>query len=217
MHLADRISLPKPVLMLANEVLPKSLHWLDATESDPSFSDLKRAIYFRAGLMIAFLISRPVRRRSLLSMTTDQHLCKTADGFDIHLAAEDMKDKKARWFPLPKFLVHPKVSYLGIDRPILLRSNTSNAIWITSTENRSHRMVCLVSYRMWRSACWALNFNPTSFVTLRPPAVLSKNRNMSISSGISSGTRRWTCPRSTIIAPPGCQPVLTTNRFCGKR
>ncbi|MCG7522770.1 site-specific integrase [Ruegeria sp. Ofav3-42] len=130
-HLADRKSLPKPIPVSASEVLTKSLHWLDATEGDPSHSDLKRAIHFRAGLMIAFLISRPVRRRTLLALTTDQHLLKTSEGFEVYLSAEDTKDKKERWFPLPKVLVQPMVSYLDIHRPALLGSKTSKALWIS--------------------------------------------------------------------------------------
>jgi len=129
-HLADRKSLPKPVPILAGDVLTKSLQWLQDVEVDPSLSDLKRAIHFRAGLMIAFLIARPVRRRTLLALTSDQHLRKTSEGFEVHLSAEDTKDKKARWFPLPKVLVQPMVSYLDIHRPVLLGSKTSNALWI---------------------------------------------------------------------------------------
>lgn len=130
-HLADRKSLPKAVPILAGDALTKSLQWLQDVESDPSLSDLKRAIQFRAGLMIAFLISRPVRRRTLLALTPDRHLRKTSEGFEVHLSAEDTKDKKERWFPLPKLLVQPMVSYLGIYRPILLGPKTSNALWIS--------------------------------------------------------------------------------------
>ncbi|WP_170530488.1 site-specific integrase [Ruegeria arenilitoris] len=130
-HLADRKSLPKPVAISAADILNKGLQRLEDVENDPSLSDLKRAIHFRAGLMIAFLIARPVRRRTLLALTSDQHLRKTSEGFEVHLSAEDTKDKKARWFPLPKVLVQPMVSYLDIHRPVLLGSKTSNALWIS--------------------------------------------------------------------------------------
>ncbi|WP_170337399.1 site-specific integrase [Ruegeria arenilitoris] len=53
------------------------------------------------------------------------------DAFEVHLSAEDTKDKKERWFPLPKLLVQPMVSYLGIYRPILVGPKTSNALWIS--------------------------------------------------------------------------------------
>ncbi|WP_170547160.1 site-specific integrase [Ruegeria arenilitoris] len=130
-HLADRKSLPKSIPVTADEVFVKSMHWLQDVEGDQSFSDIKRAIHFRAGLMIAFLISRPVRRRTLLALTTDRHLRKTSEGFEVHLSAEDTKDKKERWFTLPKVLVQPMVSYLDIYRPVLLGSKTSNALWIS--------------------------------------------------------------------------------------
>lgn len=129
-HLADRKSLPKPVPISANEVLGKSLNCLEDIENDPSLSDLKRAIRFRQALMIAFLVSRPVRRRALLAMTANQHLRKTKEGFEVVFSAEDMKDRKARWFLLSKALVNPMVTYLDKHRPILLGLKTSNALWI---------------------------------------------------------------------------------------
>ncbi|MFD0911269.1 site-specific integrase [Ruegeria arenilitoris] len=51
--------------------------------------------------------------------------------FEFLLSAEDTKDKKERWFPLPKLLVQPMVSYLGICRPILVGPKTSNALRIS--------------------------------------------------------------------------------------
>ena len=129
-HRADRKSLPKAVPVSANEVLGISLTWLEDVEKDPSLSDLKRAIRFRQAFMIAFLVSRPVRRRALLAMTADQHLRKTKEGFELVFSAEDMKDRKARWSPLPKVLVSPMATYLDIHRPILLGPKASNALWI---------------------------------------------------------------------------------------
>ncbi len=216
-HLADRKSLPKPVALSAADILNKSLQWLEDVENDPSLTDIKRAIHFRTGLMIAFLISRPVRRRTLLALTTDQHLRKNTEGFEVHLSAEDTKYKKARWFPLPKFLVQPMKSYLDVHRPILLGPKTSNALWISQYGARSSPMVCRVNCRKWRNACWALSCAHTSLGTLRQPPSLRRTRNMSASFGISSGTRRWTCLRSTTIVPPDCQPVTTTNLSCRQR
>ncbi len=129
-HLADRKSLPKPVPVSADEILGKSLTRLEDIENDPSLSDLMRAIRFRQALMIAFLVSRPVRRRALLAMTANQHLRKTNEGFDLVFSAGDMKDRKARWSPIPKALVNPIVTYLDRHRPILLGPKTSNALWI---------------------------------------------------------------------------------------
>ncbi|MBO9448556.1 site-specific integrase [Ruegeria sp. R14_0] len=129
-HRADHKSLPKPVPISANEVLGRSPLCLEDIEDDPSLNDLKRAIHFRQALMIAFLVSRPVRRRALLAMTEDQHLRKTKEGFKLIFSAEDMKAKKARWSPLPKALVNPMLTYLDRHRPILLGRKTSNALWI---------------------------------------------------------------------------------------
>lgn len=129
-HQSDRKSLPAPVPLSAGEVLAKSLAWLENAGANSSASDLKRAIHFRSALMIAFLISRPVRRRALLAMTTSKHLQRTTSGFNIRFSPEDMKDGRGRWFSLPDLLVQPMQSYLEAHRPVLLGAGSTDALWV---------------------------------------------------------------------------------------
>ena len=106
-----------------------------ATQTTDAVPTLKRAIHFRQSLMIAFLVARPVRRRALLAMEVNRHLLRHKDGFQVCFEAADMKDKKARGFPLPKALAVPMRVYLDVHRPVLLRGKQSAALWINQYGN----------------------------------------------------------------------------------
>ena len=101
------------------------------TEDDNSLSPNKRAIHFRQGLMIGFLISCPVRRRTLLAMTVDAHVQSVSDGYMLNFAAADMKDHKARSHRLPAVLAEPMRAYLEDYRPVLLAGNDTDALWVS--------------------------------------------------------------------------------------
>lgn len=128
---ADRQSLPAPHAITADRIFEWSLSRLVEVEDDPKLPPLQRAIWFRQPLMIGFLIARPVRRRALLAMTVDGHLDEIGDRYLLKFGAEDMKDGKAREFLLPEALASPMRQYLRQHRPILLRGQTFDALWIS--------------------------------------------------------------------------------------
>lgn len=92
---------------------------------------LREAVAYRNALMMGLLIARPVRRRALCAMTTTGHLRPQGDGIDMVFSKEDMKDHKARTFALPDALFAPMNIYLASVRPVLLRDQTSDALWLT--------------------------------------------------------------------------------------
>lgn len=128
---AEVHALPPPISLTAAEIFSWSLARMEEVHDDLDLSGLKRAIHFRQALMIGFLIARPVRRRTLLVIQVEKHLLPVTDGFVLRFGREDMKDKKARSFPLPKRLVAPMQRYFKFHRPELLGHKTSNALWIS--------------------------------------------------------------------------------------
>lgn len=128
---ANTRSLPAAHQITAGEIFEWSVGRMADLQAQEDILDLRKAIWFRQALMIGFLISRPLRRRSLLAMDTDRHLTKTPDGFHVSLRACDMKDGKARSFPLPSLLVDPMSQYLKQHRVILLQGKRSSALWIS--------------------------------------------------------------------------------------
>lgn len=127
---ADRRSLPAPHPITASQIFQWSLARMEEVEEDGRLQPLKKAIWFRQALMIGFLIARPVRRRALLAMKVEQHLVEVSDRFHLQFAAEDMKDKKDRDFPLPADLATPMRLYLNVHRPVLLNGKISDFLWI---------------------------------------------------------------------------------------
>lgn len=127
---AKRQSRHKHVEVSANRIVATCLQQLKALPEMAHLSDLTIAIRHRQALMIAFLAMRPVRRRALLAMTITRHLREVSDGYELRFAAEDMKDQKARSFPLPKVLVPHMQAYLAQHRPLLLGDKQGSALWI---------------------------------------------------------------------------------------
>lgn len=128
---ANRHSLPPPHPIMGPEILRWSLRFMAQTQVDCNLSAKMRAIHFRQALMIGFLISCPVRRRTLLAMRVNDHVQPISDGYMLNFGAADMKDQKARSHRLPAQLVEPMRSYLADYRPILLDGNDTNALWVT--------------------------------------------------------------------------------------
>ena len=128
---ANRHSLPAPHPIMGPEILRRSLQIMKETQAGTRLSVMKRAIRFRQALMIGFLISCPVRRRTLLAMTVDGHVRPMSDGYTLNFAAKDMKDGKVRSFRLPAILAGPVRVYLEEHRHVLLDGADTNAFWIS--------------------------------------------------------------------------------------
>jgi integrase len=128
---ANRHSLPPPHPIMGPEILRWSLRFMAQTQNDCDLSAKMRAIHFRQGLMIGFLISCPVRRRTLLAMTVNDHVQPISDGYMLNFAAADMKDQKARSHRLPTKLIEPMRLYLEDFRPVLLAGNDTDALWVS--------------------------------------------------------------------------------------
>ncbi len=127
---ANRHSLPAPHPIMGPEILRWSLNSMKQTTADTNLSATKQAIRYRQALLIGFLISCPIRRRTLLAMRVDNHLRSMSDGFTLQFAPEDMRDHKARSFRLPKRLVEPMRAYLDLHRPVLLDGKDNSALWV---------------------------------------------------------------------------------------
>lgn len=124
-------SVPEAPPITAGRIFDWSLTRLAALQSDHSIPPRQKAIWFRQALMIGFLVARPVRRRALLAMRVDRHLKRKGGVIHLHFTAEDMKDKKTRFMPLPQGLVGHMEAYLAVHRPVLLGDVSSEFLWIS--------------------------------------------------------------------------------------
>ncbi len=130
-HAQGRGELTAAPSLTASEVFRWCLRQMVEVDGDPDPSDVKPAIDFRDAIMIGILISCPVRRRAFLAITVKGHLNAMEDGFLLRFSAEDMKDRKARKFPLACQLIEPMQLYLDLYRPILLGNKQTECLWLS--------------------------------------------------------------------------------------
>ncbi|CUH44495.1 site-specific integrase [Ruegeria atlantica] len=104
---------------------------MNEADANQTLSPKNRAIQFRQGLIVALLVARPLRKRTFLGLRIGKGLVETNGNYVLSLDREDLKDNKARDFPLPSGLKGKMARYLSHHRKILLQDATSDALWIS--------------------------------------------------------------------------------------
>lgn len=103
----------------------------DAGPKGGSYSSLR----FRDGLLVAFLIHCPLRRRNLESLELDRHLYKEEGVWRINIPAEETKTGKAIRCAWPLALVDELETYLAVHRQVLLNCGThaedTDKLWVS--------------------------------------------------------------------------------------
>lgn len=139
----DRMQTPNQLLDLAHKLMHKA-------NTDPDLSDFKRALMFRDGVLILFLIHRPLRRKNIAALMLGTHI--VFEGKDAFLAipAEEMKSHRPYETGLPSDLVQALQRYCTQYRPFLLQftheddhetrqlnnAGLQQALWISSEGRR---------------------------------------------------------------------------------
>lgn len=107
-------------------------------EADRQKLGRRPASLHQDGLMIALLAARPLRRRNLASIELGRHLERQGEDYWLSFPAQEMKNRRALEFTLPRNLVAPLESHLGVYRPLLLkergrwRREGGGALWISA-------------------------------------------------------------------------------------
>jgi integrase/recombinase XerD len=100
-----------------------------AVSSQPS--PVANGVAFREALMVAILISCPVRSRAFVALTISGHVERAGGKTFLNFRPEDMKTKKASRVPLHPELEALFTEYLELHRPALLRGRKSDYLWIS--------------------------------------------------------------------------------------
>jgi integrase len=87
---------------------------------------------FRDGLIVAFLATRPLRRRSLAALAAGRTLRRVGDTWMIILGAEDTKTREPLKFPFPEVLVTDLEFYLAEVRPRFPGVERHDGLWATA-------------------------------------------------------------------------------------
>ena len=108
-------------------------------EADRRKLGSRPATLHQDGLMIALLAARPLRRRNLASIELGRHLERQGEEYWLSFPAQEMKNRRALEFPLPRNLAVPLERHLVVYRPLLLlkargrwRRDGGEALWISA-------------------------------------------------------------------------------------
>lgn len=119
----------------ANDLVDLGVQLMESA-TDPA--DLDHAIAFRDGLIIAFLVLHPVRRRNLVNFELGKNLLRQGEGYMVSFAGSETKNGAPLELPLADMLVQPMDQYLNIWRPILMARqgrwtrDIGASVWVSS-------------------------------------------------------------------------------------
>jgi site-specific recombinase XerD len=107
---------------------------MDSAEESAHTSE--RARQFRDGLVIALLVSRPLRRRSFGALEIGRNLHFKAGRYVIELQEHDTKAGHPVCFDVPDGLTSYMTRYLETYRPLFSGARTSKALWLSAKGGR---------------------------------------------------------------------------------
>jgi integrase len=93
--------------------------------------DVRQAVAYRDGLMIAFVAFIPIRPKNLASLEIDHRLVRERDRWFVIVPREETKTKKPMHFEIPAILLPYLTFYLETVRPGILRGKTHAALWVS--------------------------------------------------------------------------------------
>jgi integrase/recombinase XerD len=112
-------------------ILKGAMAYLDSIPALDFWKEADRAGKYRDGLVIAFLACRPIRLANITAIVIGQHLVEDESRWNCSFDAHEMKDKRSVMFPFPAILVPYLQTYLGTYRPVLLKGNDSDNLWVS--------------------------------------------------------------------------------------
>ena len=119
----------------ANELVDLGVRLMESA-TDPA--DLDHALAFRDGLIIAFLILHPLRRRNLVNFELGKNLLRQGAGYMVSFEGSETKNGAPLELPLADMLVQPMNQYLDIWRPVLMvrrgrwTRDVGASVWVSS-------------------------------------------------------------------------------------
>lgn len=119
-------------IMHPDDLVAGALSFLDNVPNRSFYNDASRAGKYRDGLIIAFLAHRPIRLANVTAIGLWRHLIQDREHWYCQFDAAEMKDGHPLAFSFPDRLVPYLETYIGIYRPLLLKGNESQNLWISS-------------------------------------------------------------------------------------
>jgi integrase/recombinase XerD len=118
---------------------------MDGADDEPRL--MLKARRYRDGLLIAFLATRPLRRRSIGALELDRNIRSVGSAYVVYIDAEDMKSGQSIEFELPGWLTPYMKRYLEHYRLLFPAAARARSLWLSSkggplVDEAIHALVC---------------------------------------------------------------------------
>jgi integrase/recombinase XerD len=118
-------------IMPSSELLKVATEYLASVASLPCQNERMRASWFRDGLMVLLLASRPMRLRNLTAIEIDRHLLRQGSVYTLSFLADETKEHRPICFPCPPEFTPWLEQYLQVHRPLLSRGPQTSRLWLS--------------------------------------------------------------------------------------
>lgn len=117
-------------MVTPGQLIELGLRLMEQTE--PRSGDLKEAIAYRDGLIIALLICRPIRRRNLAAMHLGRHLVEAGARWHMVFGADETKAHQPYEAPVPELLLPFLERYLDDIRQRFPGACRHDGLWASA-------------------------------------------------------------------------------------
>lgn len=140
---------------------------MQSTEDNDTKGGSYSSLRFRDGLLIAFLINCPLRRRNLTALELDRHVYKEEGVWRIDIPADETKTARAIRCAWPLALVEALETYLAVHRQVLLKCGShdieTDNLWVTRQGGATSAAAIYQSIRERTEAAFGRPINPHTF------------------------------------------------------
>ena len=179
-------------------ILERTFAYLEELPAVPCPNDLIRASWYRDGIAVAFLASRPVRLKNLTNLRIGNNLIRTETTWRCDFGAHETKERRPLAFTLPPELGARMDRYMKLYRPPLLRDRRSDHLWISTRGGPISQQGLYIGIRVTTERLFGHPINPhlfracaaTSIATQDPEHVLASARMLGHGS-IETTTRNY--------------------------
>jgi len=127
----------RPRLRPSRDLVDLGRRMMTSAEQKSGWSERRRAVHYRDGLMIALMAYRPFRRKNFASIVLGVHLVQQGGGWWLQFPTSRMKAKRPYEVAFPAALVPELEHYLAIHRKVLLAGESgqlspgTDALWVS--------------------------------------------------------------------------------------
>lgn len=153
----------KPPPLLATEIRHRCLRELARYESQGEPLPIHLAVIYRNWLMVLTVTLLPLRLRNLATLSVSRHLRSRGDCGEIRIDGTETKTGRPFWGPVPRELHGHLEHYLRVVRPRLLRTKTSDRLWVSWTGDEMSEHALYLRLTNFTKRMFGLPLNPHLF------------------------------------------------------